>query len=435
MGGRIVITGTGMVTAAGIGVDACWATLCSGRSAIGPVSLWDPSGMAAHIAGEVPGWPDVPETIGPYAITGRPMTFGASAAIEALAQAGIGRDTGLDIPPGRRAVVAAGGFDDQMLEILARAADAVTPSGTVGFEDVADADMMPAFAQASTLSEMDRYSQVQLMQALAWLLGAQQALTVSTACAGGNTAIGDAVSMMRRGEADVVLALGVDTLITREMMGGFCNLTALSTRNHEPERASRPFDKERDGFVMGEGAAAVVLEHEEHAVARGATIIAELAGFGYSSDAFRLTAPHPEGAGMAVAMQRAIEDGGMQPADIGYVNAHGTSTAANDAAETAAMKLVFGARATTIPVSGTKSIIGHLIHGAGAVGAVVAARSVAEQRLHPTANYENPDPDCDLEVVTDSSRSADVDGVLVNAFGFGGQNATVAVRRWTAGLN
>ena len=435
MGGRIVITGTGMVTAAGIGVDACWATLCSGRSAIGPVSLWDPSGMAAHIAGEVPGWPDVPESIGPYAITGRPMTFGAAAAIEALAQAGIGRDSDLDVPPARRAVVAAGGFDDQMLEILARAADTVTPSGVEGFAEVTDAELMPAFAHAATLLEMDRYSQVQLMQALAWLLGAQQALTVSTACAGGNTAIGDAVSMMRRGEADVVLALGVDTLITREMMGGFCNLTALSTRNDEPERASRPFDKERDGFVMGEGAAAVVLEREEHAIARGATIIAELAGFGYSSDAFRLTAPHPAGTGMAVSMQRAIEDGGMQPSDIGYINAHGTSTAANDAAETTALKIVFGDRATTIPVSGTKSIIGHLIHGAGAVGAVVAARTVAEQLMHPTANYENPDPSCDLEIVADRPRSADVDGVLVNAFGFGGQNATVAVRRWTAGLS
>jgi 3-oxoacyl-[acyl-carrier-protein] synthase II len=431
MGGRIVITGTGMVTAAGIGVDACWSTLCSGRSAIGPVTLWDPSGMAAHIAGEVPGWPDVPDSIGPYSIVGRPMTFGSFAAIEALEQAGIGRDSHLDIPPSRRAVVAAGGFDDQMLEILARAADSVTAAGVERFEDVTDEQMMPAFEEAATLLEMDRYSQTQLMQALAWLLGAQQALTVSTACAGGSTAIGDGVSMMRRGEADVVLALGVDTLITREMMGGFCNLTALSTRNDEPQRASRPFDAQRDGFVMGEGAAAVVLEREEHAIARGATIVAELAGFGYSSDAFRLTAPHPEGTGMAVSMERAIADGGMTPADIGYINAHGTSTAANDSAETTALKLVFGDRATTIPVSGTKSIIGHLIHGAGAVGAVVAARTVAEQTVHPTANYEYPDPACDLNIVASQPRSADVDGVLVNAFGFGGQNATVAVRRWT----
>jgi 3-oxoacyl-[acyl-carrier-protein] synthase II len=435
MGGRIVITGTGMVTAAGIGVDACWDALCRGASAIGPVTLWDPSGMAAHIAGEVPGWPDVPATLGPYAIDGRPMTFAVSAALEALAEAGIDRDSGLDVPPSRRAVVAAGGFDDQMLEILARAADRVTPAGEHGFDDVQDEALMPAFLEAATLLEMERYSQVQLMQAVAWKLGARQALTVSTACAGGNTAIGDAVSMMRRGEADVVLALGVDTLVTREMMGGFCNLTALSTRNDEPQRASRPFDAERDGFVMGEGAAAVVLEREEHALARGATILAELAGFGYSSDAFRLTAPHPDGTGMAVSMRRAIEDGGMTPDDIGCINAHGTSTAANDSAETTALGLVFGERARSIPVTGTKSIIGHLIHGAGAVGAVVAVRTVAEQRVHPTANYETPDPACDLDVVTQAPRSVDVDGVLVNAFGFGGQNATVAVRRWAAELN
>lgn len=430
MSGRIVITGTGMVTAAGIGVDACWDTLCAGASAVVPVSLWDPSGMAAHIAGEVPAWPEVPDTVGPYPIGGRPLTFSVSAAMEALQEAGVGRDSDLDIPPARRAVVAAGGFDDQMLEILARAADHITAAGVHGFEDVQDADMMPAFGEPAILAEMERYSQVHLMQALSWMLGAQQALTVSTACAGGTTAIGDAVSMMRRGEADVVLCLGVDTLITREMMGGFCNLTALSTRNDAPERASRPFDKERDGFVMGEGAAAVVLEREEHALARGATIIAELAGFGYSSDAFRLTAPHPEGTGMALSMSRAIEDGGMTPEDIGYINAHGTSTAANDSAETTALKLVFGERATSIPVSGTKSIIGHLIHGAGAVGAVVAARTVAEQTIHPTANYEHPDPACDLNVVASKPQRADVDGVLVNAFGFGGQNATVAVRRW-----
>ncbi len=430
MAGRIVITGTGMVTAAGIGVDACWETLCRGDSAVGPVTLWDPTGMDSHIAGEVPGWPDVPEAVGPYEITGRPMSFGIYAALEAMDEAGIGGDNDIDVAPSRRAVVAAGGFDDQMLGILARAADALTPAGQHDFDDVDIDALLPHFGDLGALAEMARYSQVQLMQAVAHAMKARQTLAVSTACAGGNTAIGDAICMLRRGEADVVLAMGVDTLITREMMGGFCNLTALSTRNDEPARASRPFDANRDGFVMGEGAAAVILEREEVALARGATPIAVLAGVGHSSDAFRLTAPHPEGTGMALSMQRAIDDGGMDAGDIGYINAHGTSTAANDTAETTALGLVFGDRLPGIPVSGTKSIIGHLIHGAGAVGTVVAAKTVQQQLVHPTANYETPDPACDLNIVAGAAREADVDGVLVNAFGFGGQNATVAVRRW-----
>jgi 3-oxoacyl-[acyl-carrier-protein] synthase II len=429
MAGRIVITGTGMVTAAGVGVDACWQRLLSGRSAIGPVTLWDPSGMASHIAGEVSQDVHVPEAIGPYEVTGRPVSFSVHAALEALDQAGV--DASLDVAPERRAVVLAGGFDDQMLGILARAADAATEAGEVDFNGRQPEDLLGHFLTPGSLLEMERYSQVHLMQALAHHLDARQALTVSTACAGGNTAIGDAMGMLRRGEIDIALCLGVDTLVTREMMGGFCNLTALSTRNDEPERASRPFDLDRDGFVMGEGAAAVVLEREELARARGVTPLAEMAGVGYSSDAYRLTDPHPEGTGMALSMRRAIEDGSMELTDIGYINAHGTSTAANDKAETKALKIVFGERATRIPVSGTKSVIGHLIHGSGSVGAVVAVQTVREGRIHPTANYETPDPLCDLDVVAGTDRQADVDGVLVNAFGFGGQNTTLAIRRWS----
>ena len=428
MAGRIVITGTGMVTAAGVGVDACWRTLLSGQSAIGPVDLWDPSGMASHIAGQVPGDVDVPDFIGPYEVTGRPVSFSVFAALEALAQAGV--DETLDVPPGRRAVVMAGGFDDQMLAILARAADAATEPGTERFDERQPEELLAHFLSEGSLLEMERYSQVHLMQALAHRLDARQALTVSTACAGGNTAVGDAMGMLRRGEIDIALCLGVDTLITREMMGGFCNLTALSTRNDEPRRASRPFDADRDGFVMGEGAAAMVLEREDLALARGATPLAEMAGVGFSSDAYRLTDPHPEGTGMALSMRRAIDDGGMEPTDVGYINAHGTSTAANDKAETKALKIVFGERATRIPVSGTKSVIGHLIHGSGSVGAVVAVQTVRQGRIHPTANYETPDPLCDLDVVAGTDRKADVDGVLVNAFGFGGQNTTLAIRRY-----
>ncbi len=430
MSERILITGAGMVTAAGIGLDACWETLNSGRSCVSKVSLWDASGMASRIAGEVPGEPEVPSHLGNYQITGRPLSYAVSASIEALRQAGLHREA--PVPPGRRAVVAAGGFDDQMLRMMARGADRIVPEGEYSFENIEADELVVAMSQDEVLDEMPRYSQVQLAQALAHYFSARQVLTVSTACAGGSTAIGDAMGMIRRGEADIVLCVGVDTLITREMMGGFCNLTALSTRNDEPEQASRPFDKNRDGFVMGEGAGAIVLEREGVALARGATVLAEMAGVGYSADAYRLTAPHPEGTGMALAMERAISDAGMEPTEIDYVNAHGTSTAANDSAETRAIHMVFAEHASKLAVSGTKSVIGHLIHGAGAVGAAVAVKTLLEQVVHPTANYETPDPECDLDVVGGAPRAMDVGGVIVNAFGFGGQNASLVFKRYAA---
>ncbi len=424
---RVVVTGIGMVTAAGTSVDACWQTLLRGESRVGRVTLWDPTGMASHIAAEVPEMPEVPAQVGPYAIGGRPLTYAMSAVLEAMNQADV---ASCDVPPGRRAVVAAGGFDDLMLEFLAAAADKITESGRSDFEDITEDDLARQFDDPALTERMDRYSQVVLMQAVAHAMGARQAFTVSTACAGGSQALGDALGLLRRGEADMALAVGVDTLITREMMGGFCNLTALSTRNDEPTRASRPFDADRDGFVMGEGAAALVLEREDVAKARGATILAELAGIGYSGDAYSLTAPHPSGEGMALSMQRAIDDAGVAPAAISYVNAHGTSTAANDKAETAAIKQVLGAQASRVALSGTKSMIGHLVHGAGAVGSVVAVKSIMEQRVHPTANYETPDPECDLDYTPGAPRTLDIDGVLVNAFGFGGQNAGVVLRRY-----
>jgi len=427
MSERFVITGIGMVTAAGIGVDACWDTLCSGRSAVKRTELFGPDGMDARISGQVPSLPPVPASVGGFEIKGRPMTFAVSAALEALSQA---RAEGLEVPPSRRAVLVAGGFDDLMLDMMGAAADAITEPGPSDFGDVEPGDLFGPLLRPEYMANMARYSQVEIMQALAAQLDARQSLTVSTACAGGSTAIGDAMSMLRRGDADVALCVGVDTLISREMMGGFCNLTALSTRNDEPERASRPFDAERDGFVMGEGAAAILIEREDHALARGVTPLAEMAGFGYSADAYRLTAPEPEGVGMALAIERAIADAGMAPDNIDYINAHGTSTAANDKAETKALRGVLGERLNAVAVSGTKSVIGHLIHGAGAVGAVVATKTVMEQSVHPTANYENPDPACDMNIVAGEPVSRFVDGVLVNAFGFGGQNATLAVRRY-----
>lgn len=424
---RIVITGTGMVCAAGVGVEACWSTMLAGESRVGPVTLWDPRGMASHIAAQVPGWPTVPGRIGPYEITGRPVTFGVAMGLEALAEAGLAGSNA--IPRDRRAVVVAGGFDDRMLAMMAAALDSVVPAGEPSFESIEPDTLATAMDDDGVLDGMDRYSQVVLLQALAHHFGARQAFAVSTACAGGATAVGDAVSMLRRDEADVVLVVGLDTLVSREMMGGFCNLTALSTRNDAPARASRPFDADRDGFVMGEGGAALVLEREDSAIRRGATILGELAGFGFSGDAYRLTDPEPSGAGMVLSMQRALDDAGLQPTDVSYVNAHGTSTAANDKAETQALRRLFGDHIDRVVVSATKSIVGHMIHGAGTVGAVAALRTVREGRVHPTANYETPDPACALDIVHGAPRDVPVDVALINAFGFGGQNATLAVRR------
>jgi 3-oxoacyl-[acyl-carrier-protein] synthase II len=430
MSDRIVITGIGIVTAAGVGVDACWETFLSGRSAVRRLDLFGPDGMASQMAAQVPRWPDTPDTVGPYPVLGRPMTFAVSAAREALQRAGV--DGSLDIPPGRRLVVAAGGFDDQMNQIIAGLLDRATEAGEPSFEAREADDLVPHLLDGDALAIMDRYSQVEVMQALAHLFGAHQAMTVSTACAGGPTAIGDAVTLLRNGEVDIALAVGVDALVSREMMGGFCNLTAMSTRNDDPGTASRPFDADRDGFVMGEGAGALVLELESVARARGARVLCELAGVGVSSDSYGLTAPDPEGEGMAMSMVRAVQDGGMQLTDITYVNAHGTSTPANDVAETKAIRKAFGDHADALVVSASKGAIGHLIHGAGAVGAVVAVQTILDGKAHPTANLVNPGPGCDLDYVVGEPRPLDVDGVLVNAFGFGGQNTTLAFRRYTA---
>ena len=430
MSDRIVITGIGIVTAAGVGVESCWEMFLSGESAIGRYDIFDPNGMASQMAGQVSTWPETPSNVGPFKVEGRPMSFGVAAAQEAMKRAGI--DESLDVAPDRRVVVAAGGFDDQMNVILASLMDRATPSGETSFVEREADELIPHLLAPGVLDVMERYSQVEVMQALAHLFGATQAMAVSTACAGGPTAIGDAVTLLRGGEADVALAVGVDTLITREMMGGFCNLTAMSTRNDDPKTASRPFDGERDGFVMGEGAGALVLELESVAKARGATVLAELAGVGYSSDAYGLTAPDPAGEGMALSMRRAVKDGGMELSDITYVNAHGTSTPANDVAETKAIRLAFGEHADDLVVSASKGAIGHLIHGAGAVGAVVAVQTILDGKAHPTANLVNPGPGCDLDYVVGEPRNLDVDGVLVNAFGFGGQNTTLAIRRYPA---
>ncbi len=256
--------------------------------------------------------------------------------------------------------------------------------------------------------------------------------SVVTACATGNHAIGDAFRIIQRGDADLMVAGGSEAIIDELPLGGFAQMKALSTRNDEPARASRPFDADRDGFVAGEGAGIVVLESAEHARRRGARIYAEIVGYGMTADAYHMTAPDPDGDGAVRAMTAALKDGGLRPEDVGYINAHGTSTPYNDKTETLAIKQVFGAHADRLAVSSTKSMTGHLLGAAGGIEAVVTVLALHHGILPPTINYETPDPDCDLDYVPNAARKAEVETAISNGFGFGGTNATLAFRRWRA---
>jgi 3-oxoacyl-[acyl-carrier-protein] synthase II len=256
-------------------------------------------------------------------------------------------------------------------------------------------------------------------------------MAIVTACATGTNSIGEAAEMIRRGAADAMLAGSSEAAISPITFAGMGIMGAISTRNDEPERASRPFDAERDGFIIGEGAGTVVLESLEFAQARGAKILAEVTGYGVTNDAFHISAPSENGEGSALCMQIALDDAGLAPKDIGYINAHGTSTELNDKNETAAIKTIFGEQAYKIPVSSTKSMTGHLMGGAGSIEAVFCVQTLQTDTLPPTINYENPDPNCDLDYVPNHPRPARVDHIMSNSFGFGGHNATLILSRYS----
>jgi len=253
--------------------------------------------------------------------------------------------------------------------------------------------------------------------------------TVVTACTTGTNAVGDAYEIIKRGDADAMIAGGAEAAICPLSCAGFCNAQAFSLRNDEPEKASRPFDAKRDGFIIGEGAGVLILEDLEHARARGANIRAEIIGYGMSGDAYHITAPAPEGEGAARCMQAALDDAGIRPEDVDYINAHGTSTELNDKFESMAIKTVFGDHAYKVPISATKSMTGHLLGAAGAVEAIACIRALEEGTIPPTINYEYPDPDCDLDYVPNVARKADLEIAISNSFGFGGHNATIVFRK------
>ncbi len=409
---RVVVTGLGLVTPLGTGVDISWQALLEGKSGIGPITHFDASAFPVRIAGEVPDFD--PEQYIEYKEIkkmDRFIHFAMGAASMAM------EDSGLEI-------------NDENADRVG----VVIGSGIGG---------LPAIEHYhSVLLEKGhrRISPFFIPMLIINLAAGQVSMkygakgpnsAVATACATGTHAIGDAFKIIQRGDADAVIAGGAEAVIAPLAVGGFAAMKALSTRNDEPEKASRPFDKERDGFIMGEGAGIVVLETLESALKRKAVIHAEVVGYGMSGDAYHMTTPAPGGDGMFRCIDAAVMDAGVEPEKVSYINAHGTSTKFNDEHETAAIKKVFGDHAYKLAVSSTKSMTGHLLGAAGGVEAVISVLTVMNNIVPPTINLDNPDPECDLDYVPHEARELEIDCVLSNSFGFGGTNACLAFRKYS----
>lgn len=400
------------MTPIGIGVEAFWDGLMAGKSGAGPITLFDTARHRVKIAAEVSDYEPLDHfDKRELRRLDRFTQFFLVAVREALTQANVHYEE--DDPAAVRAglVVGAGfggmqSFIDEIDLLRERGPDRVSPTGVP--------KIIPNMAAG--LASIEHH-----------LLG--PVTCVVTACSASANAIGDGAELIRRGAADMVVAGGAEAAITDYAVASFAQARALSSRNDAPRAASRPFDADRDGFVMGEGGAALVLEGEDVARERGATILAEVSGYGMSADAYHITLPRPGGQGAARAMAAALADAGLDPDDIGYINAHGTSTEANDATETAAIKIALGDGASNVPVSSTKSMTGHLLGAAGAAEAVVCIQAINLGLLPPTINYETPDPECDLDYVPNQARPAQIDHALSNSFGFGGHNVSLVLSR------
>lgn len=410
---RVAVTGLGVVSPVGNGKEEFWRNLLAGVSGIGQITAFDTTGFDVTIAGEV-------------------KDFDPGMYMDKKAARKMDRFT-------QFAVAAAGmAIQDAGLDMEAEDADrvgAVVGSGIGGIGTIEDLSERIRDRGPSRVSPFSVPMMIANMAAgqISIEFGIQgPVITDVTACASGTNAIGDALRMIRYGDADVVIAGGTEAAVTPLPMAGFAAMKALSTRNDDPEHASRPFDAERDGFVLGEGAGMLVLEDWDHAVARGAHIYAELCGYGSNADAYHITAPAPEGRQAKKCMEIALADAAMQPEDIDYINAHGTSTALNDKNETLAIRALFGAHADKLLVNSTKSMTGHLLGAAGAIEAIVLALSLQENKVHMTRNLQNPDPDCDLDYVTEGARDARLRAGISNSFGFGGQNAVIVMRKYEA---
>ena len=408
---RVVVTGLGAVTPVGNSAEEYWGAITQGKSGIGPITKFDAKDLPTRIAGEIRNfdplkWVDKKEArrLDPY------LKYAIACAAMAVEDAALNVEK---VERTRFGVLVGSGIGgittllESHKDLLEKGPDRVSPF----FIPMLIVNM------ASGLISM-RYG----------AKGPNSA--VVTACATGNHAIGDAFEIIQRNDADIMIAGGAEAIITELTFAGFCQMKAMSTRNDEPTRASRPFDAGRDGFVCSEGGGLVVLESLEHAIKRDARIYAEVVGYGMTSDAYHMTAPDPEGDGAARCMAEALRDAGVAPADVGYINAHGTSTPYNDKFETMGIKRVFGPHAMKLAVSSTKSMVGHLLGAAGGVEAIATILAIHHGLLPPTINYETPDPECDLDYVPNQARKQEVEVALSNAFGFGGTNATLAFRRF-----
>ena len=410
---RVVITGVGLVSPLGIGTRANWDALQAGRSGIGPITRFDTTDYPAKIAGEVKGFDAALYSPAKEVKKSDLFIHYALAATQFAME-----DSGLKIEPSNAERVGVyigsgiGGLpaiERQHAELLEKGPRRISPFFIVSLI------VNLASGQVSI-----RY-------------GAKGPnLANSTACSTGTHAIGDSSRLIARGDADVMICGGAEGVITPLAVGGFSAMRALSTRNDEPEKASRPFDAERDGFVMGEGAGIVVIEELQHAVRRGASIYAEVAGYGVSADAFHISAPSEDGDGPVRVMRSALADAGVPPTAIDYINAHGTSTPIGDRIETLAIKKVFGDHARALAVSSTKSMTGHLLGAAGGLETGIAALAVRDGVIPPTINYTTPDPECDLDYVPNNASRRDVSYALNNSFGFGGTNACIILKRFAA---
>ena len=410
---RVVVTGVGLVCGCGIGTEEVWKNLLAGKSGIGPITHFDPAGFDCRIAGEVKNfeplnWLEKKE----LKKTGRFIQLALAAADFAMQQAELKVTPELADSTGVYIGSGIGGFD-----VIEREHSKYLAGGP--------GKISPFFIPATIVNLASGHVSIRY--------GAKGPNSATaTACSASAHAIGDAFKIIQRGAADIMITGGTEAAITPMSVGGFAAMRALSTRNDDPARASRPFDADRDGFIVGEGAGVVVLEALEVAQKRGAKILAEIVGYGMSGDAYHITQPAEGGDGGYRVSNAALKDAGISADDVSYVNAHGTSTPIGDAIETAALKRVFGERAKKVPISSTKSMTGHLLGGAGGLEAGISILALRDQIMPPTANYEKPDPACDLDYIPNHARKGEVTYALSNSFGFGGTNASLIFKRWTA---
>jgi 3-oxoacyl-[acyl-carrier-protein] synthase II len=403
---RVVVTGLGMVTPLGTGVQKNWEALCTGKSGIKRIEKFDPSPFATQIAGEVVDF-KAEDFLDKQSIRRFDMFIHWAVASARMAM----EESGLRIHDGNRHRVGC-----------------VTGSGLGGLT------MLEHYHKVLTEQGPRRISPFFIPGMIANMAPGQIAiefgakgpnLSIETACAASCHAVGESYRFIREGIADAMITGGAEAVVTPLALGGFCAMRALSSRNDEPEKASRPFDLDRDGFIMAEGSGILVLEELNGALERGAPIYAEVVGFGMSADAYHVSAPEPDGGGAILCMKNALEDAGLKPGEIDYVNAHGTSTKLNDESEIKAVKVVFGDHAYKLAISSTKSMTGHLLGGAGGVEAIYTVLTIHKGVIPPTINYEKPDPECDLDFVPNEARRATVKTAMSNSFGFGGTNASL----------